>query len=125
MRDFAGLWHSRAGLAALMTIFLLSLGGFPPTAGFIGKWYMFAAAVQEGYYALAIVGVLTSVVSVYYYLRIIVMMYMSDVGAHRAGGEAVAGGDGGLAMAMAAVFYLGVYPTDAIELALRSVSRLF
>ena len=53
LRDFAGLWRSRPGLAGLMTVFLLSLGGFPPTAGFIGKWYIFSAAVQEGHYWLA------------------------------------------------------------------------
>ena len=63
---------------ALMTVFLLSLGGFPPTAGFIGKWYIFAAAVQRGHYWLAIIGVLTSVVSVFFYLRIVVMMYMTE-----------------------------------------------
>ena len=125
VRDFAGLWRSQPVLATLMTIFLLSLGGFPPTAGFIGKWYIFAAAVQQGHYWLAIVGVLTSVISVYYYLRIIVMMYMSE-SAHT---EPVArfspASSAALAMAVAAVLYLGVYPTDAIELALRSVSRLF
>src|SRR6478736_3465163 len=67
LRDFAGLWKSRPGLAGLMTLFLLSLGGFPPTAGFIGKWYIFAAAVERPYYGLAIIGALTSVVSVFFY----------------------------------------------------------
>ena len=82
LRDFAGLWRSRPALAGLMTVFLLSLGGIPPTAGFIGKWYIFSAAVQEGHYWLAIIGVLTSVVSVFFYLRIVVMMYMTE-GARR------------------------------------------
>jgi len=59
LRDYAGLWNSNPGLAALMTVCLLSLGGLPPTAGFIGKWYIFQAAVSAGYYWLAIVGVLT------------------------------------------------------------------
>jgi NADH-quinone oxidoreductase subunit N len=58
-----------------MTVFLLSLGGIPPTAGFIGKWYIFTAAVSAGYYWLAIIGMLTSVVSVFFYLRVVVMMY--------------------------------------------------
>ena len=61
VKDYAGLWHDRPGLAVLMTIFLLSLGGFPPMAGFIAKWYVFSAAVKAGYTGLAIVGVLTSV----------------------------------------------------------------
>ena len=78
LRDYAGLWHSHPALATLMTIFLLSLGGFPPTAGFIAKWYIFSAAVGSGYYGLAIIGVLSSVVSVFFYLRIVVMMYMSE-----------------------------------------------
>ena len=60
-----------------MTIFLLSLGGFPPLGGFIAKWYVFSAAIKAGYTWLAIIGVLTSVVSVFFYLRIIVMMYMT------------------------------------------------
>ena len=125
VRDYAGLWQSKPVLAVLMTIFLLSLGGFPPTAGFIGKWYIFAAAVQQGHYALAIIGVLTSVISVYYYLRIIVMMYMSEA-PHTTPVERLSpAASAALAMSVAAVFYLGVYPSDAIELALRSVSRLF
>ena len=73
-----------------MTIFLLSLGGFPPMAGFIAKWYVFSAAVKAGYTWLAIIGVLTSVVSVFFYLRIVVMMYMTptdDAGAVPAGAE--------------------------------------
>src|SRR5262252_2449734 len=77
VRDYAGLWNAHPALAALMTIFLLSLGGFPPMAGFVAKWYVFSAAVSAGYTGLAIIGVLTSVVSVYFYLRIVVMMYMT------------------------------------------------
>ncbi len=78
IRDFAGLWNERPGLAALLTAFLLSLGGFPPTVGFVAKWYVFSAAVQEGLITLAIIGVLSSVVAVFFYLRIVVMMYMTE-----------------------------------------------
>jgi NADH-quinone oxidoreductase subunit N len=124
LRDFGGLWKSRPGLAALMTIFLLSLGGFPPLAGFIGKWYIFSAAVQEGHYTLAIIGVLTSVISVFFYLRIVVMMYMTE------GPEAIrprlpAPAAAGLALATVAVFYLGVLPTRVLDLALASISTIF
>jgi NADH-quinone oxidoreductase subunit N len=107
-----------------MTIFLLSLGGFPPTAGFIGKWYIFAAAVERGHFWLAIIGVLTSVVSVFFYLRIVVMMYMtegSDAPRPPVPGVAMAG----LALAMAAVLYLGVLPTRIIDLALESIATIF
>ena len=78
LRDFTGLWYARPALAGLMTVFLLSLGGLPPTAGFVSKWYIFSAAVRSGYYDLAIVGMLSSVVSVFFYLRVVVMMYMAE-----------------------------------------------
>jgi NADH-quinone oxidoreductase subunit N len=124
LRDFAGLARTRPGLAGLMTVFLLSLGGFPPLAGFIGKWYIFSAAVQEGYYWLAIIGVLTSVISVFFYLRIVVMMYMTEgaeVPRPRLPATAVAG----LAIATAGVFYLGVLPTRVLDLAMQSIATIF
>ncbi|HVC21604.1 MAG TPA: NADH-quinone oxidoreductase subunit N [Vicinamibacterales bacterium] len=128
LRDYAGLWNTRPGLAALMTIFLLSLGGFPPTVGFIGKWYIFSAAVQSGNYGLAIIGVLTSVISVFFYLRIVVMMYMTEPEPGRAPivvprVPRLAGA--ALGLTMLAVFYLGMVPTSIIDLAARSVVRIF
>src|SRR5438477_4727636 len=76
--DFEGL-HKRAPFFAFaMFIFLLSLGGIPPTAGFIGKYFLFAAAVQAGFAWLAIIAVLMSAVSMYFYLRIVVAMYLKD-----------------------------------------------
>lgn len=74
--DFAGLGQKRPLLAATMSLFLFSLAGIPPTAGFIGKFYLFSGAVEQGYVWLAIIGVLNSAASVYYYLRIMVYMYM-------------------------------------------------
>ena len=61
-----------------MSLFLFSLAGIPPTGGFMGKFYIFSAAVKQGYIGLAIIGVMNSVVSVYYYLRVTVAMYMQD-----------------------------------------------
>ena len=124
LRDFAGLWRSRPGLAGLMTVFLLSLGGFPPMAGFIGKWYIFSAAVQEGHYWLAIIGVLTSVVSVFFYLRIVVMMYMTE-GAETVRPRLPATAVAGLALATIGVFYLGILPSKALALAMDSISTIF
>ncbi len=124
LRDFAGLWRSRPGLAALMTIFLLSLGGIPPTAGFIGKWYIFSAAVQEGHYWLALIGVLTSVVSVFFYLRIVVMMYMTE-GPETLRPRIPVPAMAGLAIAVVAVFYLGILPARVLDLALDSISTIF
>src|SRR5262245_6402620 len=126
LRDFAGLWKTRPALAGLMTVFLLSLGGFPPTAGFIGKWYIFSAAVQEGHYTLAIIGVLSSVVSVFFYLRIVVMMYMTDEGAALPARPSISGpAMTALAFAMFATFYLGVLPTRVIDFALQSIQTIF
>jgi NADH-quinone oxidoreductase subunit N len=105
-----------------MTIFLLSLGGIPPTAGFIGKWYIFSAAVQEGHYWLAVIGVLTSVVSVFFYLRIVVMMYMTE-GAEAARPRVQTAAAAGLALATIAVLYLGILPTAVLDLALTSVQK--
>jgi NADH-quinone oxidoreductase subunit N len=125
LSDFAGLWNRRPGLAALMTVFLLSLGGVPPTAGFIAKWYIFNAAVQEGYYWLAIVGVLTSVVSVFFYLRIVVMMYMTEGPAAAPTAPLSRLGVAALGAATLAVFYLGVLPARVLDIALDSVRTIF
>lgn len=76
--DFAGLGFKRPVLAVVMTIFLFSLAGVPPAAGFIGKFYLFAGAIQKGYIWLAVIGVLNSAASAYYYLRIMVYMYMKE-----------------------------------------------
>ena len=125
LRDFAGLWRSRPGLAGLMTVFLLSLGGFPPTAGFIGKWYIFAAAVQDGHYALAVIGVLSSVVSVFFYLRIVVMMYMTEDETAPARPAISTAAMTALGAATLATFYLGVLPTRVIDYALQSIQTIF
>jgi NADH-quinone oxidoreductase subunit N len=78
VEDFRGL-HRRAPFAAFsMVVFLLSLGGIPPTAGFIGKYFLFAAAVQSGFGWLAIVAVVMSAVSMFYYLRLVVAMYLQE-----------------------------------------------
>jgi NADH-quinone oxidoreductase subunit N len=76
--DFAGLGFRYPLLALAMTIFMLSLTGVPPLVGFTGKFYVFSAAVKAGYLWLAVIGVLNSAVSAYYYIRVIVHMYMYD-----------------------------------------------
>ncbi len=76
--DFAGIARKRPWAAAAMTLFLVSLAGIPPTAGFTGKFMLFRAALEEKQYVLVLIGILTSIVSVYYYLRVVVYMYMKD-----------------------------------------------
>ena len=76
--DYAGLGRKYPALAVAMTVFMFSLTGIPPTLGFVGKFYLFSAAISGQYYLLAIIGVLTSLISAYYYLRVVVMMYMRE-----------------------------------------------
>jgi NADH-quinone oxidoreductase subunit N len=78
IEDYAGLGRKHPRLAAAMAVFMLSLTGIPPTLGFVGKFYLFRAAIEGQFYLLAVIGVVTSLVSAYYYLRVVVMMYMRD-----------------------------------------------
>jgi NADH-quinone oxidoreductase subunit N len=78
LADWAGVGFRHPVLGLSMAIFMLSLGGIPPTAGFVGKFYLFSAAVDAGYVGLAVIGVLNSLVSVYYYLGVLVAMYMAE-----------------------------------------------
>src|SRR5204862_150166 len=113
--DWAGLGNARPGLALAMTIFLLSLGGVPPTGGFFGKFYLFRTAMEDPrLYWLVIAGVLNSVVSIYYYLRVVVAMYFRDpVRPHEPFPSAsmrVA-----LVIAVVAVVALGVFPGAVLD----------
>ncbi len=76
--DYAGLAKKYPALAAAMAVFMLSFIGFPPTLGMVGKFYLFRAAIAGGYSGLAIIGVVTSLISAYYYLRVVVNMYMRE-----------------------------------------------
>jgi len=78
INDFAGLGRKRPLLAAAMTVFMLSLTGMPPTLGLVGKFYLFRTVVEAGQIWLAVIGVLTSLISAYYYLRVVVVMYMRE-----------------------------------------------
>jgi NADH-quinone oxidoreductase subunit N len=109
--SFAGLARERPGLAALLTIFLLALAGIPPTAGFFAKFGIFSAAVSAGFVPLAIIGVLMSLVSVYAYLRIPVLMYMRERGEFaRRPPEAQSGERFVLLICVVVVLALGILP---------------
>mgnify|MGYP001463698995 CR=1 FL=1 len=110
LSHFAGLGRRQPGLALAMAIFMLSLAGIPPLAGFAGKLFVFSAAIGAGYVVLAVVGIVTSIVGVYYYFRVIKVMYFDQ-----SSSEALPGGidvAGRLAIALAAVgtVVLGVFP---------------
>ena len=113
---FAGLGFKRPFLGMAMSIFMLSLAGFPPLGGFTGKFYLFRSAVASGHVELAIIGVLNSLLSVAYYLRVIVMMYMDEGGVE---GKTFARSPYlyiAIALSVAAVFYLGLFPAPALDL---------
>lgn len=76
--DYAGLGRKYPALAAAMTVFMLSFIGLPPTLGMVGKFYLFRAVLDGGFIGLAIIGVVTSLISAYYYLRVVVTMYMQE-----------------------------------------------
>ena len=76
--DIAGLMHKSPGYAVLMLIFLLSLAGIPPTAGFLGKYYIFLALIETGHYALAVVATLYVAVAIYYYFKIVRSMFVRE-----------------------------------------------
>jgi len=78
LNDYSGLAKKHPALAAAMAIFMISLIGFPPTIGMVGKFYLFRAAISGGFTGLAIIGVLTSLISAFYYLRVVVNMYMRE-----------------------------------------------
>jgi NADH-quinone oxidoreductase subunit N len=116
MSSLAGLAQRRPGLAALMTLFMVALAGIPGTAGFTGKFLIFSAAVNAGQVPLAILGVMMSVVSVYYYLRVPVLMYMRDPAEEvpRSGldsGEILV-----LTTCALGVLYLGLFPNGALPI---------
>jgi NADH-quinone oxidoreductase subunit N len=115
--DLSGLARRRPALAAALTVFLISLTGVPVSGGFVGKFYLFWAAVSAGYAALAVVGVLMSVVSAYYYLRVVVFMYMREPVGEDTWSAVAPGAGFALAVSVALVLFLGIYPAPVLALA--------
>jgi len=112
VESFSGLAKRRPALAALMTLFMVALAGIPPTVGFFAKFSIFMAAVRAGQVPLAIIGVLMSVVSVYYYLRLPVLMYMRDPAEEPPRRELASGEALVLVVCAFAVLFLGIFPND-------------
>jgi NADH-quinone oxidoreductase subunit N len=116
IEQLAGLGERRPVLAALMTLFMVSLAGIPGTVGFMAKFHLFLAAVRGGQVVLTIVAVLTSVVGVYYYLRVPVMMYMHEPSAATVRREISSGEAAVLLVCAVAVLLLGIFPNQPPEL---------
>jgi NADH-quinone oxidoreductase subunit N len=116
IEDYTGLAKTNRALAFVMLIFLFSLAGIPPTAGFVAKFYIFMALIHQGMILLAVIALVMSAVAAYFYVRIVMLMYMKEPK-----GEFVLAESRGLVYALVlatiAVIIMGVYPTYFIELA--------
>lgn len=126
--DLAGYGKRNPTLALLMSLFIFSLVGLPLTGGFIGKFQIFSAALQEGWIWLTVIGILNSALSVYYYLRVVMFMYMRE-GALPDGTVVSSGNTSrfaltGLLLTALAVVYLGIFPDQILELASLSILAL-
>ncbi len=116
--DYAGLGHRAPFAAAALSMALVSLAGIPLTGGFMGKFYLFSAAVQKGFIGLAIIGVLNSVVSVFYYFRVMVYMYMREPGEGAAEPEPIGWPVQALVgIGVVLILFLGIHPDKILTLA--------
>jgi len=125
--DYAGLARRAPALAAAMLVFLVGLTGIPPTGGFFGKVFLFAAAVQSGWTWVAVIGVLTSAVSLYFYFRIAVFMYLTkDAREAREAPSPLRAPSlfGAIAVCAGITLWLGLYPGPLIEIVKRSLLAL-
>ncbi len=119
--DYTGLGRKAPLAAASLSIFLISLAGFPLTGGFMGKFYLFSAAIQQGYIGLAIIAVLNSLVSVFYYFRLMVVMYMKEAYEAQPQPDPISLPVLGITLVAAlGVLWLGVYPAPFLNLATQS-----
>jgi len=124
VRDYAGLGRRHPVLAFALALLLLSLVGIPPLAGFVGKFYLFGAAVRAGFVWLAVLGVLNSAIAAYYYLRVIVTMYMQEPDEQSASVAPSFAGGLALTIAVIGVVLLGLMPAPFVDLAQVAVAPL-
>jgi NADH-quinone oxidoreductase subunit N len=121
---YRGLWRRNPALAGFTAVFMFSLAGFPPSAGFFAKYLAFLAIVQAGHTELAIIGVLTSLVSIFYYLRVVVIMFMQPEEAEAREAPIPGMADIAMAAAVAGSIGLGVIPTGFFTLASQGVTAV-
>jgi len=126
LEDFAGLGARFPWIGGLFAVFLLGLAGFPPTGGFLAKFYVFSTAVREGHAVLVLIAVLSSLISVYYYLRVVVFMYMRKP----EGEEAAVDFENPplllvLFLCLYGVFQLGLFPSNVLALVRHAAESLF
>ena len=121
LTDYKGVGYSSPYVAGALTLFLIALAGVPPTAGFAGKFYVFYAAIEQGSYWLAGLGILASVISLWYYLRVVVYMYMYETEEREALLLPSWGVQSVLAISLILTISLGIFPKSYFQLAQKSV----
>lgn len=122
LSDYEGLAKTHPLASGLMLIFMFSLTGIPPTAGFIGKFYLFMSAIKAGYTWLAVVAVIFSAISAYFYLRVVMLMYMKEPKTEVSLSTSMAAGIA-IAVTVIAVLILGIFPSGIIEFAKMAAMR--
>ncbi len=125
IKDYAGLAQRSPLMAAVLTVCLLSMAGIPPLAGFAGKFYLFSAVVAKGYLWLALLGLVMSMASVYYYLSVAKTMYMNDPAEDAQPITVNGSAKFTLIVCLLVTVYLGIHPTELAELANKAAAALF
>ena len=125
VQDFAGLGRTNRWLAACLALSLFSLAGIPGTAGFMGKFFLFSAGAERGLYGLVILAILSSVIALYYYVRVVVLMLMQDPESTRGTVSVPVHSRGVIAAAAAGTVWLGLYPQPVIRAAQQAALALF
>lgn len=123
--DIAGLGFRKPFAGAALAVFMLSLAGVPPTAGFISKFYVFKVAIDAGDIGLAVIGICMSIVSVYYYLRVVYYLYMKEADELTPETSNSVFAMGALAIAMFGVFAVGIYPMPLFDLFPLAANAIF
>jgi NADH-quinone oxidoreductase subunit N len=124
LQDLAGMASRRPWLAFAMAVFMFSMAGIPPTAGFAAKYLLFYSAVQAGEVSLVVISVLCSAISVYYYLRVLVYMYMRDPVGAAPNARVPMGSALAVAAMVALTFQIGVLPARMMAVAKKAVTSL-
>ena len=120
--NFRGFGYSHPWASGLLAVSLFSLAGLPPTAGFVGKFVVFWAALQAGFIILAVIGILTAIISVYFYLKVIVILYMSSEESAVPPPRSGFSGDLACGVVLVLLFWLGIFPASALETISKIVS---
>ena len=124
LEDFAGLGFKYPLMGLAMALFMFSMAGIPPASGFMGKFYLFSSAMKAGFVWLAIFGVINSVISLYYYLRVVVVMYFTEAGREVVMPKPSPALVVGLVLAAVGVLQMGIFPSYLLDMARQSIQTM-